>query len=196
MSEELTEVIENEEPVGEIEAAGSGVEGELIESGTLDVLPEANPEVARLAQAALQIAMQMRQLMEGQEQIVMLLVKPDLLELFEKAFRAVPENILPADFVSKVPIMPQPECDGVRIITRTDLIQDFLLNYYGPPAGGGNDLIRAMEEAISRIPNCPIRVDLKALEVMFLLEMKERVKPGIIVPTGAAIRQGIPNLRR
>jgi hypothetical protein len=162
-----------------------------------DAIPEVADDVARLGQAALQIAMQMRQILETGEQVVMLLVKPDLAEKFELAFRAVPENILPGEFISKVPVMPDPECDGVRIIIRADLIREFLLRYYGPVQDGGNGLLQSMEDAVSRIPGCPVRVDLKALELLFLLEIKERVKPGLIVPTGASLRQGLPpNLRQ
>ena len=213
MSKALLEEKVLEEPAGEEPQLGShiqhqgaeiqrfgsdsSVEGSVEAILRVPEIPEVDPEVARMGQAALQIGMQMRQILETGEQVVMLLVKPELLTQFEPAFRAVPENILPQEFVASVPLTADPECEGVRIIVRADLIREFLLSYYGPTQAGGNGLLQAMEEAIARIPNCPIRIDLKALEILFLLELKERVKPGLVIPTGANLRQGLPaNLRQ
>jgi len=148
---------------------------------------------------AIKVALGLKQVHQIGDNVAFMLVHPNLFDGLTAALQAMPDEAFPQLFKEQLGIYPDEGANPVRIVTQTDLEGEFLQQYF-TANGLLPKLQHAMQNSMSRlriggqeqdIPN-PVRVTLETLRVLFVLDLKERLAPGILrPPMGSQVVQGL-----
>jgi hypothetical protein len=178
---ELAEVTEQEQPVVLT----------VVEGGDSEEVTEepAQPEMD-FNVGAMRIAQAIRGVFQSGQEPVALLVNPDLKEQLEAAFRALPDDMIPAQLRDHLPIVADPTVNPCRIITSYDVMMQRLMQRYGPRKDGGNGLLEAMAQAI-QLEGTGARITDDFLITYYLLEIAEQVKPRVVVPGASEVLRNL-----
>jgi hypothetical protein len=154
---------------------------ETLETIQIEKSEDPAPAEPNYEQLALQLAQATAQVVRSGDQLVAAIVNPAWAEGLTAAFRGLPDGMIPDQLRDQLPIDPDDQCQSMQVITRMDLENNFLLQYYGPREQGGNGYLQELDEYLER-NQCPVRATPEFLRSRYLTEVSQRFAPRILTP--------------